>query len=88
MWKASDWICGQQADSRLPWRWKGTCTLGVILPSFFTLLWFKGDPLEKAPLDKTRSNNKTNLNPLRGSCQWSENEWSAEKIINFYNPTT
>lgn len=39
-WKAPNgiyWICGQQAYSELPHRWKGSCTLGIIQPSFFVL---------------------------------------------------
>ncbi|NWH69018.1 ENR1 protein, partial [Geococcyx californianus] len=39
-WKAPDgiyWICGKKAYSELPSKWKGSCTLGVIQPSFFTL---------------------------------------------------
>ncbi|RMC19765.1 hypothetical protein DUI87_03329 [Hirundo rustica rustica] len=39
-WKAPSgiyWICGKKAYSELPRKWKGSCTLGMIRPSFFTL---------------------------------------------------
>ncbi|NXU13781.1 ENR1 protein, partial [Pardalotus punctatus] len=31
------WVCGKKAYSRLPSRWRGSCTLGAIQPSFFLL---------------------------------------------------
>ncbi|NXS32266.1 ENR1 protein, partial [Pomatostomus ruficeps] len=39
-WKAPNglyWICGKKAYATLPRLWSGTCTLGVIRPSFFLL---------------------------------------------------
>ncbi|NXO29857.1 ENR1 protein, partial [Cisticola juncidis] len=39
-WKAPGgiyWLCGKKAYSELPCRWKGSCTLGMMQPSFFTL---------------------------------------------------
>ncbi|NXU00800.1 ENR1 protein, partial [Buphagus erythrorhynchus] len=39
-WKAPSgiyWICGKMAYSELPCKWKCSCTLGMIRPSFFTL---------------------------------------------------
>ncbi|NXA86877.1 ENR1 protein, partial [Melanocharis versteri] len=39
-WKAPDglfWICGKRAYPKLPPRWKGSCTLGIIQPGFFLL---------------------------------------------------
>ncbi|NWV15884.1 ENR1 protein, partial [Ptilonorhynchus violaceus] len=51
-WKAPNgiyWICGKKAYSELPHRWKGSCTLGMIRPSFFTLPK-SGSDLLGAPL--------------------------------------
>ncbi|NWV58384.1 ENR1 protein, partial [Daphoenositta chrysoptera] len=39
-WKAPNgiyWIYGKKAYSELPRKWRGSCTLGMIRPSFFTL---------------------------------------------------
>ncbi|NXL50231.1 ENR1 protein, partial [Podilymbus podiceps] len=39
-WVALDgmfWICGKQAYTRLPKKWQGTCTIGIIEPGFFLL---------------------------------------------------
>ncbi|NXK80292.1 ENR1 protein, partial [Amazona guildingii] len=39
-WIAPDgmfWICGNRAYTHLPRKWKGTCTIGIILPGFFLL---------------------------------------------------
>ncbi|NWV07649.1 ENR1 protein, partial [Ptilonorhynchus violaceus] len=39
------WICGKKAYSRLPSRWRGSCTLGAIQPGFFLLSEEAGDHL-------------------------------------------
>ncbi|NWV13647.1 ENR1 protein, partial [Ptilonorhynchus violaceus] len=47
-WKAPDglfWICGKRAYPKLPPRWKGSCTLGIIQPGFFLLPGKDGDDL-------------------------------------------
>ncbi|NXT71264.1 ENR1 protein, partial [Chaetops frenatus] len=39
-WEAPDnlfWICRNTAYKRLPGDWAGSCTLGIIKPSFFLL---------------------------------------------------
>ncbi|NXO73963.1 ENR1 protein, partial [Phainopepla nitens] len=39
-WQAPDgiyWVCGKKAYTELPQKWKGSCTLGIIQPVFFTL---------------------------------------------------
>ncbi|NWV15868.1 ENR1 protein, partial [Ptilonorhynchus violaceus] len=39
-WLAPDglyWLCGKKAYASLPPTWKGSCTLGIIRPSFFLL---------------------------------------------------
>ncbi|NXT45318.1 ENR1 protein, partial [Pelecanoides urinatrix] len=39
-WKALSgiyWICRKKAYSELARKWKGSCTLGMIRPSFFAL---------------------------------------------------
>ncbi|NWW40706.1 ENR1 protein, partial [Panurus biarmicus] len=30
------WICGKRAYPKLPSQWKGSCTLGIIQPGFFS----------------------------------------------------
>ncbi|NWS58884.1 ENR1 protein, partial [Chunga burmeisteri] len=47
-WKAPDglfWICEQRAYPKLPERWEGSCTLGIIQPKFFLLPSGQGDEL-------------------------------------------
>ncbi|NWT92093.1 ENR1 protein, partial [Urocynchramus pylzowi] len=39
-WKTPDdiyWICGKKAYNKLPQKWKGSYTFGLIRPVFFTL---------------------------------------------------
>ncbi|NWU73875.1 ENR1 protein, partial [Pterocles burchelli] len=31
------WICGKRAYTRLPRKWRGTCTIGIIQPGFVLL---------------------------------------------------
>ncbi|NWS63071.1 ENR1 protein, partial [Chunga burmeisteri] len=31
------WLCGKRAYTRLPKKWKGSCTIGIIQPGFFVL---------------------------------------------------
>lgn len=46
----------------------------------------QGKSTRETPLDKAMGNIKTDLNLLiRDSYKWSENEWHAERIINFYD---
>ncbi|NWI48512.1 ENR1 protein, partial [Picathartes gymnocephalus] len=47
-WKTPDglfWICGKRAYPKLPPRWRGSCTLGIIQPGFFLLPGQDGDEL-------------------------------------------
>ncbi|NXO28135.1 ENR1 protein, partial [Cisticola juncidis] len=47
-WKAPDglfWICGKKAYPKLPLKWKGSCTPGVIQLGFFLLPGPEGDHL-------------------------------------------
>ncbi|NWX36890.1 ENR1 protein, partial [Notiomystis cincta] len=45
-WEPPDglfWICGKHTYSKLPKRWRGTCTVGTIQPVFFLLPKQKGN---------------------------------------------
>ncbi|RMB94739.1 hypothetical protein DUI87_28852 [Hirundo rustica rustica] len=91
-WRAPSeiyWICGKKAYSELPRKWKGSCTLGMIRPSFFTLPR-TGSNLLGAPLYETlswkRREIKRELAQAGGNQQWGEEEWPAERIIEYYGP--
>ncbi|RMC16605.1 hypothetical protein DUI87_06542 [Hirundo rustica rustica] len=93
-WKAPSgiyWICGKRAYSELPRKWKGSCTLGMIRPSFFTLPR-TGSNLLGAPLYETLSRRKREvkkgLPQVGGNQKWGEEEWPAERIIEYYGPAT
>ncbi|XP_058691345.1 endogenous retrovirus group 3 member 1 Env polyprotein-like [Poecile atricapillus] len=93
-WKAPDgiyWICGKKAYSELPRKWKGSCTLGIIRPFFFTLPRTESKLLG-APLFETLNRHKRELKrelPMTGGSQkWGEEEWPAERIIKYYGPAT
>ncbi|RMB89521.1 hypothetical protein DUI87_34095 [Hirundo rustica rustica] len=93
-WKAPSgiyWICGKRAYSELPQKWKGSCTLGMIRPSFFTLPR-TGSNLLGAPLYETLSRRKREvkkgLPQVGGNQKWGEEEWPAERIIEYYGPAT
>uniref|UniRef100_A0A674H2S3 Envelope glycoprotein n=1 Tax=Taeniopygia guttata TaxID=59729 RepID=A0A674H2S3_TAEGU len=93
-WKAPNglhWICGKKAYSELPPRWKGSCTVGLIRPVFFTLPRSESSSLG-APLYESLNREKRSLKerfPLIGGEQtWGEDEWPAERIIEYYGPAT
>ncbi|NXS26209.1 ENR1 protein, partial [Pomatostomus ruficeps] len=44
------WLCGKMAYVTLPMNWVGSCTLGIIRPSFFLLPRVKGQHLGVPPL--------------------------------------
>ncbi|NWW25637.1 ENR1 protein, partial [Falcunculus frontatus] len=51
-WKTPNeiyWICGEKTYSELPCKWRESCTLGIIKPSFFTLPRYESNLLG-APL--------------------------------------
>lgn len=77
--------------SELSQKWGGTCTLGVIQPSFFVLPRSRSNVLG-TPLYETLQWNKRDLNfnfPTAGGSQkWGEDEWPAERIIAYYDPAT
>uniref|UniRef100_A0A8C0VC15 Uncharacterized protein n=1 Tax=Cyanistes caeruleus TaxID=156563 RepID=A0A8C0VC15_CYACU len=93
-WKAPDgiyWICGKKAYSELPKNWKGSCTLGIIRPFFFTLPKDESRSLG-APLFETLARQKRELKrelPIAGgNHKWKGEEWPAERIIQYYGPAT
>ncbi|XP_023784292.1 endogenous retrovirus group 3 member 1 Env polyprotein-like [Cyanistes caeruleus] len=93
-WEAPDgiyWRCGKKAYSELPRRWKGSCTLGIIRPFFFTLPKDESKSLG-APLFETLTRQKRELKrelPMAGgNHKWKEEEWPAERIIQYYGPAT
>uniref|UniRef100_A0A8C0VCN9 ENR1 protein n=1 Tax=Cyanistes caeruleus TaxID=156563 RepID=A0A8C0VCN9_CYACU len=93
-WEAPDgiyWICGKKAYSELPKKWKGSCTLGIIRPFFFTLPRTESKLLG-APLFEILNRQKRELKrelPMAGGNQkWKEEEWPAERIIKYYGPST
>ncbi|TRZ06436.1 hypothetical protein HGM15179_020671, partial [Zosterops borbonicus] len=93
-WKAPDgiyWICGKKAYSELPRKWKGSCTLRMIRPFFFTLPRSESNLLG-APLFETLNRHKRELKrelPMAGGSQkWGEEEWPAERIIKYYGLVT
>lgn len=82
-WKAPDgidWICGQWAYRKLPR--KGTCTLGIIQPSFFTLPQSKDNVLGIA-LYETLKRHRRGMAFPKG-----KDEWPVERIISYYDPAT
>ncbi|TRZ05990.1 hypothetical protein HGM15179_020303 [Zosterops borbonicus] len=85
------WICGKKAYSELPRRWKGSCTLGMIRPFFFTLprseSGLLGAPLYET-LNRKKGGLKKELPIAEGSQRWGEEEWPAERIIDYYGPAT
>lgn len=73
-WKAPDgiyWVCRKKAYSELPKKWKGSCTLGMIRPFFFTLPRSESNLLG-APLYETLERQKREIKkelPMAGESQ-------------------
>ncbi|RMC05500.1 hypothetical protein DUI87_18693 [Hirundo rustica rustica] len=93
-WKAPSgiyWICGKKAYSELPHRWKRSCTLGMIRPSFFMLPRSEsnllGAPLYET-LNRQKREIKRELPNAGGNQKWGSEEWLAERIIEYYGPST
>uniref|UniRef100_A0A8U8AQR7 Uncharacterized protein n=1 Tax=Geospiza parvula TaxID=87175 RepID=A0A8U8AQR7_GEOPR len=93
-WKAPDgiyWICGKKAYSELSPRWKGSCTLGIIRPVFFTLPQTKSNLLG-APLYETlrreRRCFKKMIRVISGRHTCGEEACLAGRIIDYYGPAT
>ncbi|XP_063253201.1 endogenous retrovirus group 3 member 1 Env polyprotein-like isoform X1 [Prinia subflava] len=87
-WKAPDglfWICGKRAYPKLPPKWKGSCTLGVIQPGFFLLPGPEGDHLG-IPVYEDLKRSKRDV--IGGFQKWGEDEWPPARILETYGPAT
>lgn len=79
------WLCGERAYVSLPGDWEGSCTLGIIRPSFFLLPCNCGQELS-IPLYDDLGRKKRDL--AGGAQKWGDDEWSLERIIQTYGPAT
>ncbi|XP_053795977.1 endogenous retrovirus group 3 member 1 Env polyprotein-like [Vidua chalybeata] len=87
-WRAPNelfWLCGRMAYVMLPKDWTGSCTLGIIKPSFF-LLPRDGSQHLGIPLYDELKRKRRDL--IGGSQKWGEEEWPPERIIETYGPAT
>lgn len=79
------WLCGERAYVSLPGDWKGSCTLGIIRPSFFLLSHKYGQELS-IPLYDDLGRKKKHL---AGGTQKRDDEgWAPERIIPTYGLAT
>uniref|UniRef100_A0A8U7LZE8 Uncharacterized protein n=1 Tax=Corvus moneduloides TaxID=1196302 RepID=A0A8U7LZE8_CORMO len=79
------WICGNKAYSKLPPRWRGSCTLGDIQPNFFLLPEDVGNHLGAALYDELT---RAKRHVIGGTQKWKEEEWPPERILETYGPAT
>lgn len=92
-WVAPDhlfWICGDIAYTTLPGNWTGSCTIGIIKPSFFLLPKEAGSILGIPLYDNLRKTNRTKRETIdMGSSQvWKKKIWTPQEIIRVYGPAT
>lgn len=80
------WLCGQTVYVMLPKDWSGSCTLGVIRPSFFLLPRIAGQHLEVPLYDELQW--KQREIQIGGTQNWGVDKWPLEKIIATYGPAT
>lgn len=68
----------------------GSCTIGVIKPSFFLLPKESGSSLGVPLSDNLRKTNwkKRNITDLGGKQNWKGKIWTPEEIINTYGPAS
>ncbi|XP_067407688.1 endogenous retrovirus group 3 member 1 Env polyprotein-like [Emydura macquarii macquarii] len=84
------WLCGTFAYAKLPPKWKGSCALGYIKPSFFLLPIETGNCLGVPVYKDLNSRVKRALigtaNLKIGD--WKDDEWPPSRIIQYYGPAT
>ncbi|XP_033367527.1 endogenous retrovirus group 3 member 1 Env polyprotein-like [Parus major] len=80
------WICGRSAYVMLPKDWAGSCTLGIIKPSFFLLPRLEGQHLGVPLYDELKRKRREML--TGGTQKWGDDEWPPERIIATYGPAT
>ncbi|XP_067396734.1 endogenous retrovirus group 3 member 1 Env polyprotein-like [Emydura macquarii macquarii] len=84
------WLCGTFAYAKLPPKWKGSCALGYIKPSFFLLPIETGNRLGVPVYGDLNSRVKRAListaNIKIGD--WKDDEWPPSRIIQYYGPAT
>ncbi|XP_060549440.1 endogenous retrovirus group 3 member 1 Env polyprotein-like [Pantherophis guttatus] len=99
-WLAPDgmyWLCGAFAYAELPAGWCGSCVLGIIRPGFFLLplrnRQILGVPVYDEIGNLIRSRRHVDTSAIEkvkvgGSHTFQEEEWPAERIIQYYGPAT
>ncbi|XP_025050391.1 syncytin-2-like [Alligator sinensis] len=85
------WICGQWAYRQLPSNWTGTCYLGTLIPG----VWLKqptATGIKTIPPSthraKRSADNSFEAIAKGGNQKWGDEEWPAERIIQYYGPAT
>lgn len=88
-WKAPNglyWTCGKKAYSELPQCWKGSCTVGLIRPVFFTPPRPEhsslGAPLYKSLSQERRSLKKVSSLWWRTNLRWGRMAcWKDHRVL-------